>query len=90
MRVIALGTVTPADLLAPGEAAAICDWASPALAHLDYLLSDEEQVLGLAAALGCALAALVAEGPGSDHGYFDPAAAESFAASTPTQESALQ
>lgn len=42
------GVVTSADLLAPGEqAAAIADWIAPALAHLDYLLPNEEQVLGL-------------------------------------------
>jgi sugar/nucleoside kinase (ribokinase family) len=42
------GTVTSADLLAPGEqAAAILDWIAPALEHLDYLLPNDEQVLGL-------------------------------------------
>jgi sugar/nucleoside kinase (ribokinase family) len=42
------GTVTSADLLAPGEqAAAIGDWLAPAFPHLDYLLPNEEQVLGL-------------------------------------------
>jgi sugar/nucleoside kinase (ribokinase family) len=42
------GVVTSADLLAPGEqAAAIADWVGPAFAHLDYLLPNEEQVLGL-------------------------------------------
>ena len=41
-------TVTSADLLAPGEqAAAIVDWVGPALDHVDYLLPNEEQVLGL-------------------------------------------
>jgi sugar/nucleoside kinase (ribokinase family) len=41
-------TTTSADLLAPGEQAAeIVDWVSPALEHLDYLLPNEEQVLGL-------------------------------------------
>ncbi len=41
-------TVTSADLLAPGEqAAGILDWVAPALEHLDYLLPNEEQVLGL-------------------------------------------
>lgn len=40
--------VTSADLLAPGEqAAAILDWIAPALPELDYLLPNEEQVLGL-------------------------------------------
>jgi sugar/nucleoside kinase (ribokinase family) len=37
-----------------------------------------------AAALGCAAAALVAQGLGSDHGEFDLAAAEAFAASART------
>ena len=153
------GVVTSADLLAPGEQAAqIADWIAPALAHLDYLLPNKEQVLGLtgsrdlkagceqllergvgcvaattgaegavladadgyervpafatdvvdttgcgdafsagflrglslgrerreAAVLGCATAALVAQGLGSDHGDFDLAAAETFAADNPT------
>jgi sugar/nucleoside kinase (ribokinase family) len=153
------GVVTSADLLAPGEQAAqIVDWIAPALAHLDYLLPNEEQVLGLtgsrdlkagcgellergvgcvaatcgaegalvvdgdgyervpafatevvdttgcgdafsagflrglslgrdrrdAAVLGCATAALVAQGLGSDHGDFDLAAAQAFATDTPT------
>ena len=37
-----------------------------------------------AAALGCACAALVAQGLGSDHGSFDLAAVEHFAQTTPT------
>ena len=153
------GVVTSADLLAPGEQAqAILDWVAPALAHLDYLLPNEEQAMGLtgeddveraaqalvqlgvgcvaatcgargavivdrdetlsvpafatdvvdttgcgdafsagflrglslgrsrgeAAALGCAAAALVAQGLGSDHGDFDLAAADAFASATPT------
>jgi sugar/nucleoside kinase (ribokinase family) len=42
------GTVTSVDLLAPGEqAAAIVDWVAPALKHVDYLLPNEEQVIGL-------------------------------------------
>jgi sugar/nucleoside kinase (ribokinase family) len=152
------GVVTSADLLAPGEqAGAIHDWVAPMFAHLDYLLPNEEQVLGLsgaddlvqgcralvaegvgcvvatagadgavivdaedvervgafavdvvdttgcgdafsagflrglslgrarfnAAVLGCASAALVAKGLGSDHGDFDLAAADAFAAVTP-------
>lgn len=156
------GVVTSADLLAPGEqAAAICDWIAPALEHLDYLLPNEEQVLGLtgagelesgcrallergvgcvaatagadgalvvdregtehvpafevevvdttgcgdafsagflralglgrdrraAAVLGCAAAALVAQGLGSDHGDFDLAAADAFTEATPTLQS---
>src|SRR5207253_4927980 len=36
-----------------------------------------------AALLGCAAAALVAQGLGSDHGDFDLAAADAFAAATP-------
>lgn len=144
-------TVTSADLLAPGEqASAIAEWLAPAWEHLDYLLPNEEQVLGLtgsddlvegarelvrrgvgcvaatcgaqgavvvdgegaqqvnalpvevvdttgcgdafsagflrglslgrsrrdAAALGCAVAGLVAGGLGSDHGEFDLAGAD--------------
>lgn len=155
------GVTTSADLLAPGEqAAAIRDWLGPALPHLDFLLPNQEQVLGLtgaselsdgaqtlrqwgvgcvaatrgaagalivdgegetsvpafavdvvdttgcgdafsagflrglelgrdrraAAVLGCAAAGLVAQGLGSDHGDFDLAAADAFAASTPTLE----
>jgi sugar/nucleoside kinase (ribokinase family) len=149
------GVVTSADILAPGEqAAAIVDWIAPAFAHLDYLLPNDEQVLGLtgageladgcrqlvergvgcvaatcgadgavvvdrdgvqrvpafaievvdttgcgdsfsagflrglslgrgrrdAAVLGCAAAALVAQGLGSDYGDFDLAAADALAA----------
>lgn len=45
------GTVTSADLLAPAEqAAAIADWVKPIFEHLDYLLPNEEQVLGLTGA----------------------------------------
>ena len=40
-----------------------------------------------AAVLGCAAAALVARGLGSDHGEFDLAAADEFAATTPTRTS---
>jgi sugar/nucleoside kinase (ribokinase family) len=151
------GVVTSADLLAPGEQAqTIADWIAPALPHLDYLLPNDEQVLGLtgasdlldgsrelldrgvgcvvatcgargaliversgaervpafrvdvvdttgcgdafsagflrglalnrslcqAAVLGCAAAALVAQGLGSDHGDFDLASADAFAAAT--------
>jgi sugar/nucleoside kinase (ribokinase family) len=154
------GVTTSADILAPGDqAAAILDWIAPVFAHLDYLLPNDEQVLGLtgaddlvagcrvlcdrgvgcvaatcgaegavvvdaggeqavpafavdvvdttgcgdafsagflrglalardraaAATLGCACAALVATGLGSDHGDFDLAAAEAFAAQTPTR-----
>jgi sugar/nucleoside kinase (ribokinase family) len=156
------GTVTSADLLAPGEQASqILDWIAPAFEHIDYLLPNEEQVLALsgseelergcrallergvgcvaatcgedgalvvdaegsaqvpafavevvdttgcgdafsagflrglslgrdrrqAAVLGCASAALVAGGLGSDHGSFDLGQAERFASDTATQES---
>jgi sugar/nucleoside kinase (ribokinase family) len=152
------GVVTSADLLAPGEQASqIADWVGAAFEHLDYLLPNDEQVLGLtgagdlrsgcralldrgvgcvvatagaagavvvdaggsesvpafavdvvdttgcgdafsagflrglslsrerreAAVLGCAAAALVAQGLGSDHGDFDLAAADAFARATP-------
>jgi sugar/nucleoside kinase (ribokinase family) len=150
------GVTTSADILAPGEQARdILDWIAPAFDHLDYLLPNDEQVLGLsgeddleagcralvergvgcvvatrgaegalivdgdgcegvpafdvdvvdttgcgdafsagflrglslgrprgeAAGLGCAAAALVAQGLGSDYGDFDLAAADEFAAS---------
>jgi sugar/nucleoside kinase (ribokinase family) len=154
------GVVTSSDILAPGEQASqILEWIAPAFPHLDYLLPNDEQVLGLsgeqeleagcralldrgvgcvvatagadgaivvdrdsihripafaiepidttgcgdafsagflrglalgrdrsgAAVLGCAAAALVALGLGSDHGDFDLAAADAFAAGTPTR-----
>jgi sugar/nucleoside kinase (ribokinase family) len=146
------GTVTSADILAPGEG--LLEWIGPALPELDYLLPNAEQVLALtgaselvegcrelvsrgagcvaatrgadgvlivdaeteervpafevdvvdttgcgdafsagflrglsldrsraeAAALGCAAAALVAQGLGSDHGDFDLDAADELAA----------
>ena len=147
------GVVTSADILAPGDQAAlILDWIAPAFEHIDYLLPNDEQVLGLtgaddlvdgcraliergvgcvaatrgpdgavvvtadgveqvpafeievvdttgcgdafsagflrglsldvshseAAALGCAAAALVAQGLGSDHGDFDLEAVQAF------------
>ena len=152
------GVVTSADILAPGDQAAmILDWIAPAFEHLDYLLPNDEQVLGFtgsdeleagcrallergvgcvaatrggdgvlivdeseslevpafeievvdttgcgdafsagfmrglalgrdrrtAADLGCATAALVAQGLGTDHGDFDLDAVEAFAAATP-------
>ena len=155
------GVVTSADLLAPGEqATAIVDWIAPVFEHLDYLLPNDEQVLGLtgaddvaggcrallergvgcvaatcgaegaivvaadgeervpafatdvvdttgcgdafsagflrglslgrsrreSAVLGCAAAGMVAGGLGSDHGDFDLAAADEFAAATPTSQ----
>jgi sugar/nucleoside kinase (ribokinase family) len=147
------GVVTSADILAPGEQATqIVDWIAPAFEHLDYLLPNDEQVLGLsgredledgcralldrgvgcvaatcgadgavvveadrvervpafavdvvdttgcgdafsagflrglalgrerrgAAVLGCAAAALVAQGLGTDYGDFDLAAVDAF------------
>jgi sugar/nucleoside kinase (ribokinase family) len=45
------GVVTSADLLAPGEQAqAIADWVGPVFEHLDYLLPNDDQVLGLTGA----------------------------------------
>ncbi len=41
--------VTSADILAPGEPA-LLDWIAPALPGLDYLLPNEEQVLGFTGA----------------------------------------
>jgi sugar/nucleoside kinase (ribokinase family) len=148
------GVTTSADILAPGDQAAdLVDWIGPAFGELDYLLPNDEQVLGLsgeddlaagcralvrrgvgcvvatqgaegaiivdeegnesvpafevdvvdttgcgdafsagflrglslgrsrrdAAVLGCAAAALVAQGLGSDYGDFDLAAVDEFA-----------
>jgi len=148
------GVTTSADILAPGDQAAdLVEWIAPALGELDYLLPNDEQVLGLsgeddlvtgcralirrgvgcvvatrgaegavivddegsenvpafevevidttgcgdafsagflrglslnrsrrdAATLGCAAAALVAQGLGSDYGDFDLAAVDEFA-----------
>jgi sugar/nucleoside kinase (ribokinase family) len=155
------GAVTSADVLAPGDPG-LLEWIAPALPHLDYLLPNEEQVLGFtgaddlvagcralvergagcvaatrgargvvivdadsveevpafavevadttgcgdafsagflrglalgrdrraAAVLGCAAAGLVAQGLGTDHGDFDLATADAFAASTPAQPAA--
>ena len=152
------GTVTSADILAPGDPG-LLEWIAPALPHLDYLLPNDEQVLGFtgaahveagcaalvergvgcvaatcggdgvviadssgvlrvsafeidvvdttgcgdafsagflrglalgrtreeAAALGCAVAGLVAGGLGTDHGDFDLATVDEFMASTPTR-----
>jgi sugar/nucleoside kinase (ribokinase family) len=45
------GVVTSADLLAPGDqASGILDWIAPTFEHLDYLLPNDEQVLGLSGA----------------------------------------
>ena len=42
------GATTSADILAPGDQAGqIIDWIAPAFAELDYLLPNDEQVLGL-------------------------------------------
>jgi sugar/nucleoside kinase (ribokinase family) len=145
------GITTSADILAPGDSG-VFEWIAPALAELDYLLPNAEQVLGFtgetdlvagaralmargagcvaatrgadgavvmdsdgveevpafdvevvdttgcgdafsagflrglslgrsrrdAAVLGCAAAALVAQGLGSDHGDFDLAAADAL------------
>lgn len=71
------GVLTSADLLAPGDQAAqIADWIAPAFPHLDYLLPNEEQVLGLTGAddleggcrtliergIGCVAATMGADG----------------------------
>jgi sugar/nucleoside kinase (ribokinase family) len=153
----AAGVVTSADLLAPGNPGVFA-WIAPALSSVDYLLPNEQQVLGLTGAdtleggaralldhgvgcvavtreargalvvtadevivvpafavdvvdttgcgdafsagflrgvglgrslrdstvLGCAAAALVAQGLGSDHGEFTLADVDAFAATTPT------
>jgi len=145
------GITTSADILAPGDSG-VFEWIAPALAELDYLLPNEEQVLGFSGetdlvagaralmrrgvgcvaatrgadgavvvdddgvievpafdidvvdttgcgdafsagflrglslgrsrrdstVLGCAAAALVAQGLGSDHGDFDLAAADAL------------
>lgn len=151
------GVTTSADVLAPGDPG-ILEWIAAALPYIDYLLPNDEQVLGWtgrpdlgsacralveqgvrcvvatagadgatvvtadgqhavpafavdvvdttgcgdafsagflrgialgqpprdAAVLGCATAALVAGGLGTDHGEFDLAAVRSFAATAPT------
>ena len=43
------GVVTSADVLAPGDPG-LLDWIGPALAELDYLLPNDEQVLALTGA----------------------------------------
>jgi sugar/nucleoside kinase (ribokinase family) len=43
------GTVTSADVLAPGDPG-LLEWIGPALAELDYLLPNDEQVLGFTGA----------------------------------------
>lgn len=61
----AAGVVTSADLLAPGDPGVLA-WLAPALSALDYLLPNEEQVLGLtgAATLEDGARALLARGVG--------------------------
>lgn len=45
------GVTTSVDILAPGDqAAAIVDWVGPCFEHVDYLLPNDEQVLGLTGA----------------------------------------
>src|SRR5205085_3718852 len=59
------GVTTSADILAPGDPG-LLEWIAPALAHLDYLLPNDEQVLGFTGASelqeGCS--ALVERGVG--------------------------
>jgi sugar/nucleoside kinase (ribokinase family) len=43
------GITTSADILAPGDSG-IVDWIAPAFEHLDYLLPNDEQVLGFSGA----------------------------------------
>jgi sugar/nucleoside kinase (ribokinase family) len=43
------GVVTSADILAPGDTG-LLEWIAPALEHLDYLLPNDEQVLGFTGA----------------------------------------
>ncbi|MET8851439.1 sugar kinase [Amycolatopsis sp. NPDC004625] len=61
----AAGVITSADLLAPGDPGVLA-WLAPALSSLDYLLPNEEQVLGLtgAATLEDGARALLARGVG--------------------------
>jgi sugar/nucleoside kinase (ribokinase family) len=57
------GLVTSADLLAPGDPG-ILEWLAPALPYLDYLLPNEEQLLGLAEESEVVAAARVVLGRG--------------------------
>ena len=61
----AAGVVTSADLLAPGDPGVLA-WIAPALSSVDYLLPNEEQVLGLtgAASLEDGARALLGHGAG--------------------------
>src|SRR3954452_1250125 len=59
------GVVTSADILAPGDMG-LLEWIAPALEHLDYLLPNDEQVLGFtgASSLVAGCRALVERGTG--------------------------
>jgi sugar/nucleoside kinase (ribokinase family) len=59
------GIVTSADLLTPGEPG-VLEWVAPALGEVDYLLPNDEQVLGLTGEdeLERACRALLARGAG--------------------------
>src|SRR3954467_7032554 len=59
------GITTSADILAPGDSG-VFEWIAPALAELDYLLPNEEQVLGFTGAsdLVAGARALMARGAG--------------------------
>jgi sugar/nucleoside kinase (ribokinase family) len=59
------GVTTSADVLAPGDPG-ILEWIAPALGHLDYLLPNDEQVLGFTGEedLESACRALVGRGVG--------------------------
>jgi sugar/nucleoside kinase (ribokinase family) len=59
------GVVTSADVLAPGDMG-LLEWIAPALEHLDYLLPNDEQVLGFtgASSLEAGCRALVERGVG--------------------------
>jgi sugar/nucleoside kinase (ribokinase family) len=64
-RARADGAMTSADVLAPGDPG-LLDWIGPALPELDYLLPNEEQVLGFTGAdeLAAGCRALVEQGVG--------------------------
>lgn len=59
------GTITSADILAPGDPG-LLEWIAPALPHLDHLLPNEEQVLGFTGAddLAAGCGALIERGAG--------------------------
>jgi sugar/nucleoside kinase (ribokinase family) len=59
------GIVTSADVLAPGEPG-LLEWIGPALAELDYLLPNDDQVLGFTGAgdLEAGCRALIERGAG--------------------------